>query len=295
MYFSLGSMAAARNAVPAWRIACGSVLGEGVAGPANIRFGLDQAFSEIFRASEQCLAHAGLTYGDRRVVACLALAGFGDLTQSDAAQIYPHPFSRMVCTSDAHAACVGAHAGEDGGIIVVGTGSVGWASIAGRDHRVGGWGFPVSDEGSGAWLGCEAVRRVLWAHDGLIPWTDFLRSVFQQLGADPHAIVRWMSGARPRDFGNLAPTIVEYAESGDAVARPLMQCAALHIDGVALRLVELGATRLSLMGGLASSIQPLLSGHVKNTLVQPKGDALDGALQLARLEAEKVEATTVTI
>ena len=54
-------------------------------------------------------------------------------------------------------------------------------------------------------------------------------------------------------------------------------------------------THLSLMGGLASSIQPLLSGHVKNTLVQPKGDALDGALQLARLEAEKVEATTVTI
>jgi len=268
----------------------GSVLGEGVAGPANIRFGLDEAFAEILRAFEQCLRHAGLTSKGRRVVACLGLAGFGDLTQSDAAQTYPHPFARMVCTSDARAACVGAHAGADGGIVIVGTGSVGWALINGCDHRVGGWGFPASDEGSGAWLGCEAVRRVLWAHDGLIPWTDFLRSVYQQLGADPHAVVRWMGSARPRDFGNLAPSIVEFAASGDAIAEPLMQTAALHIEGVALRLLGLGATRLSLMGGLASSIHPLLSGLVRNTIVQPKGDALAGALQLARLEAEKAEA-----
>ena len=156
----------------------GNVLGEGIAGPANIRFGVEQAFVEIFRAFEQCLGHAGLTSKDRRVIACLALAGFGALTQSDAAQTYPHSFFRMVCTSDARAACVGAHGGEDGAIIIAGTGSVGWALIDGCDYRVGGWGFPVSDEGSGAWLGCEAVRRVLWAHDGLIPWTDFLRSVY---------------------------------------------------------------------------------------------------------------------
>jgi glucosamine kinase len=201
----------------------------------------------------------------------------------------------MVCTSDARAACVGAHAGADGGIIIAGTGSVGWGLINGCDHRVGGWGFPVSDEGSGAWLGCEAVRRALWAHDGLIAWTDFLRTVYQQLGADPHAVVHWMGRARPRDFGNLAPIIVEFAESGDAVARQLMQAAALHIEGIALRLLGLGATRLCLMGGLASSIHPLLSDLVKNTIVQPKGDALDGALRLARLEAEKAEAAEVEI
>ena len=273
----------------------GNVLGEGVAGPANIRFGLDEAFAEILRAFEQCLRHAGLTSKGRRVVACLGLAGFGDLTQSDAAQTYPHPFARMVCTSDARAACLGAHADADGGIVIVGTGSVGWALIDGCDYRVGGWGFPVSDEGSGAWLGCEAARRVLWAHDGLIPWTDFLRSVYHQLGADPHAVVHWMGRALPRDFGNLAPIIVEFSENGDSVARLLMQVATLHIEGIASRLLGLGATRLSLMGGLAPSFHPLLSGLVKNTIVQPKGDALDGALTLARLEAEKAEASTVTI
>ena len=75
-------------------------------------------------------------------------------------------------------------------------------SLAGRHHRVGGWGFPVSDEGSGAWLGCEVVRRVLWAHDGRAPWTGLLRGVFEQFNSDPHAIVRWMGSARPREFAS---------------------------------------------------------------------------------------------
>ena len=74
---------------------------------------------------------------------------------------------------------MGGHAGHDGGIIVVGTGTVGWAIIAEQEYRVGGWGFPVSDEGSGAWLGCEALRRVLWVRDGRISWTSSLRHIFE--------------------------------------------------------------------------------------------------------------------
>ncbi len=121
----------------------------------------------------------------------------------------------------------------------------------GQSHRVGGWGFPVSDEGSGAWLGSEAVRRVLWASDGLTPWTDLLRAIFEQFGSDPHAIVRWTSTARPRDYASLAPSIVEHAANADRMATHLMQVAAMHIDALATRLIELGVMRLSLMGGLA--------------------------------------------
>ena len=53
-------------------------------------------------------------------------------------------------------------------MIIAGTGSIGWAMVSGRQHRVGGWGLDVSDEGSGAWLGREVLRQVLWAHDGRI-------------------------------------------------------------------------------------------------------------------------------
>lgn len=264
----------------------GRVLGSGEAGPANIRIGRDAAFAAVLEAAGRCMAEAGATYEQHRVVACLALAGIGDLGEPRTAHSFVHPFARITCTSDAHAACIGAHAGQDGGILIVGTGSVGWAVIEGRDHRVGGWGFPVSDEGSGAWLGCEAVRRLLWAHDGLIAWSPLLRSLYEEFGGNAQAIVRWMTQANPRDFGRFARQIVVHEKGGDPQALELMQIAGGHISALGRRLIEIGVTRLSVMGGLAAAMEPHLGAEVKAVLVPPQGDALAGALRLAAREAE---------
>ena len=193
----------------------GHIRGEGTAGPANIRFGIKESFAAVLRATDEALAQAGLSVDDADIVACLALAGATEPTHLAAARAYELPFRRVVFTTDAHAACVGAHGGKDGGIIIVGTGSVGWGLVGGIEHRVGGWGFPVSDEGSGAWLGCEVARRVLWAYDGRRAWTGLLKKVLERFDGDPHAIVRWMGASRPRDFAALAPLVLEYASRDD--------------------------------------------------------------------------------
>lgn len=268
--------------------ASGEVLAEALAGPANIRFGLEESMAAVREAAQRCLEQAGFSGGDiRQITACLALAGASEPTHLAAAQEWKHPFARTIVTTDAHAACIGAHRGEDGGGVVVGTGTVGWAVLGGRRYRVGGWGLPVSDEGSGAWLGCEALRRVLWAHDGRIAWSDLTRTLFRQFHCDPHAIVRWSATAAPRDFGVLAPRIVEHAHRNDPVASELMQLAAAHIDALAARLVAAGAERIALNGGLAPHIMPWLSPETQAHLVAPAGDALDGAIALARAAAEQ--------
>jgi glucosamine kinase len=263
----------------------GIVLGEGAAGPANLRLGVHDSLAAVFAATNQCLKQAGLSYGDCRIVACLALAGACEPITSAQAQAVPLPFSRVILTSDAHAACVGAHAGGDGGVVIVGTGSVGWAIAEGRDHRVGGWGFPVSDEGSGAWLGCEALRRVLWAFDGSIAWTGLLRVLFERFEEDGYAIVRWMGAARPRDYASLAPLVIAHAGQGDAIAIELAKGAAMHIERIAAKLLAIPVPRLSIMGGLGKSILPFLSLQIERSIVPPLGDALSGALYLARTDA----------
>jgi glucosamine kinase len=269
----------------------GATVGEAVAGPANIRLGMEQSFAAVLQATWQCLDQAGLSSRDlSRVVACLALAGASEPAVLAAAQAKRHPFGRTIITTDAHAACVGAHGGRDGGIIVVGTGTVGWAEFGGRRYRVGGWGLPISDEGSGAWLGCEALRRVLWAHDGRMAWTGLLSALFEQFQRDPHAIVQWTYKASPRDFGSLAPAVVERAKRGDPAGVELMELAASHVDALAARLVKLGVNRISLVGGLALHMRPWVSNTTQAHLVAPAGDALDGALQLARVAAESVAA-----
>jgi glucosamine kinase len=265
------------------------VLAEATTGPANLNLGLERSFAAVFAAAAACLSRAGL---DRSclgsVVACLALAGASEPSRLAAAQSYRHPFRKEIVTTDAHAACVGAHGERDGGVIVAGTGTVGWAIRGGRTYRVGGWGMPVSDEGSGAWLGVEAVRRLLWASDGRIAWTGLLRALGDRFSNDPHAVVAWAQSASPGDFGALAPFVFDYAARGDLVARELVGLAAGHIDALADRLLAVGATRLALVGGCAPFLAPLLAENTKSHLVEPAGDAVSGALYLARRAARSL-------
>jgi glucosamine kinase len=258
-------------------------LGEGTAGPANIRLGLEQSFASVHQATIQCLTEARLSPRDLgRTVACLALAGASEPSQIETAQRHRHPYRKALFVPDAQAACIGAHRGRRGGIIVLGTGTIGWAELDGRNARVGGWGWPISDEGSGAWLGCEGLRRTLWAHDGRIRWTALLKNLFDRFRSEPDSIVRWMTGALPRDFARFATLVVEHASQGDAVAVELMRLAGGHIDELAARLIALGAHRLALDGGLAESMEPWLADATRRHLVPARGDAMDGALQLAR-------------
>jgi glucosamine kinase len=267
----------------------GRTLSEGTAGSANIRLGVEQSFASVHEATVQCMSGAGLSTRDfDRIVACLALAGASEPSQLEAARQHEHPYRRAVFVTDAQAACIGAHGGRDGGIIVIGTGSIGWAELNGREYQVGGWGWPISDEGSGAWLGCEALRRTLWAHDGRMPWSALLRSLFAKFRSDPHAIVHWMTGASPKDFATFAPDIVEHALANDPVAVELLRLAGGHLDALAQRLIDFGVDRLSLVGGLAASIEPWLADSTRHHLVAPRGDAVAGALQLARKAAESL-------
>src|SRR5260221_1125104 len=267
----------------------GATLSEGVAGAANLRLGVEQSFGSVLQRASQWMRRVGLSARDfERGVACVALAGASQPSQLEAARRHEHPYRIAVFVTDAQAACVGAHGGRDGGIIVIGTGSIGWAEPNGRQYQVGGWGWPISDEGSGAWLGCEALRRTLWGHDGRMPWSPLLRSLFAKFRSDPHAIVHWMTGASPKDFATFAPDIVEHALANDPVAVELLRLAGGHVDSLAQPLIYFGGDRLSLGGGLAASIAPWLAASTRPHLVSPRGDAVAGALQLARKAAESL-------
>jgi glucosamine kinase len=268
--------------------ASGARLADAVTGPANIRLGFKPAMIAVMSAIEQCLDQAGLSRRDMdRIHACLALAGASEPTQLALARRQKYPFAQTILVTDAQAACVGAHRGGDGGVIIVGTGTIGWGEVEGRQLRVGGWGLPISDEGSGAWLGCEALRHVLWAHDGRVPWTGLLDELFNHFRREPHAIVRWTARASPRDYGSFAPLVVSHASKQDPVAIELMRRAAGHVDALAARLLAANVRPLALVGGLANIMAQWVSPGTRTHLIQPAGDALDGAIALARNAAEK--------
>ncbi len=125
---------------------------------------------------------------------------------------HPHPFRSVVYAHDATIACIGAHAAKDGGIVIVGTGSVGFAVVGGREVRVGGYGFPISDEGSGADLGLHAIRLALRAHDERARGTSLTRDVMHALS---QRSVRGRGLDGPRDGHRLR----DLRAAGDAACR----------------------------------------------------------------------------
>jgi glucosamine kinase len=263
--------------------AAGNVLGQGTAGPATTRIGADRSMQAVRTASEAAAIDANLMPSALGyTIAGVGLAGIDRKGAHEALMNVTHPFQDVVFASDANVACLGAHCGRDGGIVVLGTGSIGFASVKGRELRIGGYGFPISDEGSGADLGLQAVRLALRAYDGRISPSPFLLEVIKKLGSDSVALVAWAEQATATDYASLAPVALAYAEAGDPFAEEIVAEGARQADVLIRSLVEFGAPRISLLGGLASRMVQWLSPGVAHFLSPPEADAVAGALLLAR-------------
>ena len=266
--------------------AVGNLLGTGIAGPAALRLGIDKAMAEVEKACRAALDEAGLEAGALGAMhAAVGLAGIGRKGALEELGKRPPHFRSVIYAHDATIACIGAHAGRDGGIVIVGTGSVGFALVDGRECRVGGYGFPISDEGSGADLGLHAIRIALRAYDGRAVGSKMTHDVMTRFRDNPFEAVAWMDHATATDYATFAPLVMRHADDGDPAARRIVRDAAEQIDELVRRLTECGAARIALLGGLASSIAPWLAPDVQRRLVPVEGDAVDGALRLARQAA----------
>jgi len=261
----------------------GRPLGEAGSGPATTRIGVEIAWRSVMDAAEAAAAQAGLTRDDfSRMHAGIGLAGLGRRGAEAALKRIAHPFASVAFISDGMAACLGAHSGADGAIVVAGTGSVGVGLIGGREIRLAGYGFAVSDEGSGADMGLQVVRQALRAADRRGEISLLLSEVLGAFDHDPGQAVAWSEDARPADYAAWAPIVLRNANQGDPVGRRIVKRAADAIGDLLDLFLARGIDRLSLVGGLSEAITPWLTPDLRARLKQPDADAAAGALLVAR-------------
>lgn len=261
----------------------GRLLGEASSGPASTRIGIERAWRSIMDAVEAASAHAGLRTDDlARVHAAIAVAGIGRRGAKGALDQIGHPFASRAFLGDGMAACLGAHSGADGAIVVAGTGSVGVGLIGGREIRLAGYGFPVSDEGSGADMGLQVVRLALRAADRRFEMTPLLAEILGAFDSDPYQAVAWSEEARATDYAAFAPIVLRHANEGDPVGRRIVERTADAIGDLLDLFIARGLQRLSLVGGLAAAITPWLTPDLRARLKAPDADAVAGALLVAR-------------
>jgi glucosamine kinase len=261
----------------------GQVLGSAEGGPANTRMGLYPLYDRLLSVTGEALEAAGIP--ERRwneVAAGMGIAGIRRPGMSKALAALDFPFASISLDSDAAIANLGAHNGADGAILVLGTGSIGFAQIKGERFTVGGYGFPISDEGSGAALGLSAVRHALRAMDGRTKRTSLSKEIAGKFRHDTLRAIAWMDQAAPADYASFAPLVMDYAEAGDEIALSIVEDAVLHVERFIATIFARGAPRLALVGGLSARLRPWLRVRTAERLVEPLGDPVSGALLLAR-------------
>ena len=262
------------------RNAKGELIGEAVGGSSNIYQSFDGALENIVATAEEAAAQASL----KTTQLCAGLGLAGVVTSSGAEKITSAklPFASVIADNDAYIACLGAFAGGDGGIVIAGTGSIGFALVNGVRHMVGGWGFALGDHGSGAWLGHHAVRRAALAIDGLLQPTPLIEEVLARVGRTRFDLSRWSEQAKPKDYGQMAPLVFESAAKGDVHGMTIVIEGAAAISNLGRALLARGARGICLLGGLSKVYPPFLDADVKRCLVEPIADAVDGAIMMAR-------------
>lgn len=250
----------------------------------------DAAYESITELTQIVFSKAGLTLdGSISVSACFGMAGGRLAAARDAFEARDFSFTNLKVHDDIDIARAGAHEGEDGAVLIIGTGSAGLGVMDTQRHQCGGWGFHIGDDMAGAILGRELLRKSLQAFEGLIAKTPLTEAVMAKFENNADNLMAWSfenpkigRPARPADYGEFVPLVFDFYEQGDDLAKELMDFELASISQYVTWFQDRGAKSIAIVGGLGQRLLPQLQTRFGNQIVLPKAEPLQGAVILAR-------------
>jgi len=268
----------------------GALLAEAVTGPANPATDFALAVDSILQACQQVVQQAG--YTDNALACChvvMGLAGVNVPRVQSQMQNWSHPFASLTVTTDLHIACLGAHAGRDGAILITGTGTAAFSTVGSEQFLFSAQRFPLGDGSSGAWFGWQAVCATLDCLDGLTDETELTKTICRTLGVNSNTdLISCCMSYKATDYAQLAPLVLRFQQLGDPQALDITQRGLDYIQALLQRLLKTAAPRVAMIGGLAPFLADLLPDELQRQLSPVLGPPEVGAVALARqLFAEK--------
>lgn len=265
-------------------------------GPANPNVvGRDQAAERIQETMREALKQAG----EPVVSVGIGIAGAARHYAEEWLCDVVHgalPDVMVAAASDNEIALVGANGEREGVLLLAGTGSGAFGiNESGKSLQVGGWGYLLGDEGSGYWLGLQALRTTVHAGDGQLQHPGSLpRRVLAELSLEQASgIIQWLYTKQPApvaDVARLSRLVLEEAAAGDAVAQQIVEEAAAALVNQArtvVRDLQLAEPRFAFAGGLLESDNPLSNLVVRKLGLEARPHAkyppVIGAALLAKL------------
>lgn len=269
--------------------ASGKIIGESHGGSGNVRTSPRQAWLSVLSAVKNIMPESELKKYDVHMV--LGLAGMEVKSRKALfLRLKPDFIKTADVYTDAHIACVGAHHGKNGGIIIAGTGVHGYQIEDGSITDVGGWGFPMGDEGGGSWIGLQAVRVALKTCDGIYEPSLLSKLILEKFNDSPDEIIELLAiSDSSTEFGTFTYFVTEAAEQGDKMAQNILKEAARHISDIGAALYKKQRSGgeplpVALLGGMERFLEPYLDEALKKRLAPRLADTVVGAILIAAAE-----------
>ena len=274
------------------------ILATATAGGSNvIRLGEAKARESLHQAIRGACNAAQV---DPQQIArtCLGLSGGARAKVSDTVQkiIAGVVSGEVEVVGDSVTTLHAAFGGGPGIAVIAGTGSIAYGRAGdGKTARAGGWGFAISDEGSGQWIGRTAISASLRARDEQATST-LLREIPKAWGlASVDELIPAANASPAPDFSALFPLVLACANSGDEVARSVLTQAGTELAAIAKIVArqlfeEMDAIPVAMSGSVfreSALVRQIFNNSLRakypNVKVLPDViDPVNGALELAR-------------
>ncbi len=207
--------------------------------------------------------------------------------------------------SDAVVALAGAFGCQPGIIIIAGTGAICFGSNGvGKKVRSGGWGYLLGDEGSGYYIGREAILAALKDFDGRGEQTKLkerLRQLFKIDAIDKIIPLIYKNKIDRQAIAALAPLVFEMARDNDYVAEEIIRRTGFEMGLMAKAVArQLGFSGEEIKVALIGSVfkqKDMLISHISKelfevswnvTIVEPQFYPSIGAALMA-LKAKEIK------
>lgn len=279
----------------------GRLIRSGLAGSLNLNSRPQAEVAQSLHSVVQMM----LAQGEACRMLCIGCAGMsnpelsGTLERMLRAEGYEGP---CMFVGDQAAALYAAHGEAPGAVLISGTGSICFGrNGSGDTARAGGWGYKISDGGSGYAIGRDILSAVVRAHDGCGRPTVLKERVLAQFGThdlEPLIHALYTEGEKQGNPAAYAPLLPAAVAEGDAVACDILQKAIAQLcqlaSAVVLRL-GLQESRLALSGGILKNIACVAEGVTAHLhMLYPhlevfvlKTSAAEGAARMALAAVER--------
>lgn len=274
------------------------------AGPINYNGGdaeaIAAAFAEIFN---QIRVRCGNLQEVGHI--CIGAAGISNplVVRLLEQQVRQHGYiGPLTITGDQETALYGAQNALQGIILIAGTGSICFGVNAqGEQHRTGGFGHLIDDEGSGYSIGRELLALLVRAEDGRIKDTIIPAMVYKQLGLGTvQEVIGFVydKHTTKKEIAQLAPIMTAACDKGDAQALKLAErCAAGLYELVEPVIERLGLyeSPIAIAGSVLQKShvvkdaleRRLAQSYPHTKLILPIKDAAYGAVLLGRSQMNR--------